>query len=340
MRETQGNQMHLFGDDDETTQEDVIIHDPANIEAEDELIDTNGNEDEDAANKGENDDIEDSDSDDTAKKSDDSDDGDDWSVTIGDDDPDPEDDLDDDPENPNVEAAESPRESSVIRDLRKQLRKAKREVKSQKRAQNAKAEDQLPELGDKPTMESCGFDDEKYEADMVKYLDAKKQHDQAKAKIKDRQDRAQKAHEDRLSRYAARKTEIAETNPEIEDAEEAVIQAFDDTKQAILVTAATDPTVMVLALGQSPKMLEKLNAIADPIEFAATVARMEGNLTVKGTKSKRTAPEKRVRRGSAPTKGVGDTKLERLRVTAAKTGDMTPVIEYKRQLKREAKKKR
>jgi len=320
-------------------EEDETKTETPNIEDTDQQIETDIEEEieTEAADKGENTSDDDAEDDTKPKPKADAEDDDeeeDWSVTIGEDEPeDEEEDADDKPKDKG--------ENQTFREVRKKLREAQRENKRLRRQSETKtAEAQLPALGEKPTLQEFGYDEEKYEAELLAYSERKRQHDAKREEIKTRNANAQKRHEGRLAKYNTRREEITADAPDFEDAEETVIATFDDTKQAILVTATTDPAVMVLALGQRPKMLEKLNAIEDPIEFAATLARMEGSLKVKGSKSKRAAPERRVKRTSAKTGGVGDTKLEQLRAEANRTGDMTKVMAYKRDLKRQANRKK
>ena len=320
--------MHIFGEDDlnpetPSTDDDLIIEN-----ATDEILDDN---DLPAAPEGEN-----TDDDDKPKDEDDGDDGlKDWSVTIGEEEPD--EDLDGD----DLDAPKDKGDSSVIRDMRKKLKAAERENRRLQEERQVKAETKLPALGKKPELQDFDYDEDEFEEALLKHADLKRQHDAEAEKIKVRQENLQKTYDKRLSTYRGRVEELVADAPEIEEAEETVRAAFDRSQQTVLIQAAEDPAVMVLALGQRPKILEKLKAIDDPVILAATIARMEKDLTVKGSKSMKTKPkpERRVKSGSGKTGGVGDTKLERLRAEAAKTGDMTKVTQYKRELRQANRKK-
>ena len=247
----------------------------------------------------------------------------DWTVTIGEPE---EEDEDDQPE--------KKAESSTIREMRRKLRKAQSENKRLKKDREKKdVEAELPPLGEKPTLEDFEYDEERYEEAVVAYTDRKRQHDKKASEIKTRNENAQKRHDKKLETYQARKKEIMVEVPDFEDAEDHVRNALSETNQAILVAATNDPTVMVLALGTKPKMLEKLKAIDDPIAFAAEVARLEARLKV-NDKSNRAKPERRVKRGTAATDGLSsDKQLERLEAEADKTGDRTAVQAYKRKMR-------
>jgi hypothetical protein len=90
------------------------------------------------------------------------------------------------------------------------------------------------------------------------------------------------------------------------------------------------------ALGKHPGKLAELAAIEDPIKFAAAVAKLEGTLKVQ----KRTrAPEpETIERGNASVRqGGADQQLEKLEKEAARTGDRSKVIAYKRDQREKAK---
>jgi hypothetical protein len=86
---------------------------------------------------------------------------------------------------------------------------------------------------------------------------------------------------------------------------------------------------VVYALGRDAARLKDLAAITDPIMFAAAISKLEGKLKVT-TRNAPPPPEKKVT-GSAPISGTVDSNLDRLRDEAAKTGDYTKVLAYKRQ---------
>ena len=224
--------------------------------------------------------------------------------------------------------------NKTVRDMRKQLKaqnRRNRELEAKLEAkETAKVEKQLPPLGDKPTLESLDYDDEEFEKAILDYHDRKRQHDAAADKIKKNAQSQQEAYDQRLTDYSAGKKAL-----EVDDMDEAetmVKSKIDNTQQSVLIMAAKNPAVMVLALGRSPAKLAKLSAISDPIMFAAEVARMEGSLKV--TNKPKTTPEKRVQSSSAGGLSGSDAKqLERLEREADKTGDRTEVARFKRQMR-------
>ena len=87
---------------------------------------------------------------------------------------------------------------------------------------------------------------------------------------------------------------------------------------------------MIYALGKNPKKAKELAAIADPVKFAFAVAKLEAQLKVTNRKPSPPPPE-RVISGTGRVSGAVDSTLERLREEAARTGDMSKVVAYRRQ---------
>jgi hypothetical protein len=99
-------------------------------------------------------------------------------------------------------------------------------------------------------------------------------------------------------------------------------------QQAVVVKAAVDPALFLYALGKSEAKRSELAKIQDPIKLAAAVARMEG--AVKVTTRKAPAPDRPLS-GSGKLPQGGDKELEKLEKEADRTGDMTRLINYKRE---------
>jgi hypothetical protein len=86
---------------------------------------------------------------------------------------------------------------------------------------------------------------------------------------------------------------------------------------------------VIYALGKNPKKAAELAKLTDPVKFAFAVAKLEKELKVTNRRAA-PAPE-RVVQGTGRVSGAVDSTLERLREEAARTGNMTKVLQYKRQ---------
>jgi hypothetical protein len=215
----------------------------------------------------------------------------------------------------------------------KELEQEVRELRA-KVATTASTPSQVPTLGKKPTAASYDFDDEKYEAALLKWHDDKRKVDEHQARVQQEQQEAQRRAQETAARYATKAKELAA--PDFADAEGAVVDAFDLTQQGILMGKAKDAATLVYALGKSPAKLKKLAAIKDPLDFVVALKDLERGMTV--TTRKPPEPEETVR-GSSTSSTKSDPHLERLERIADRTGDRTAIIKYKEQLREKQKKK-
>lgn len=217
-----------------------------------------------------------------------------------------------------------------VRELRKSDRdKAKRirELEQEKLDRERQQQPGAIKIGDKPTLEGCDFDGEKFETELTAWHDRKRAADDQTAKQRKQEEDAQAEFNGKVTAYNTAKTALKV--PDFEDAEAVVLEVFSPMQQAIMVRAAK-PEHLVYAVGKNPAKAKELAAIKDPIDFAFAVATLGTQLKVTPRKAP-PAPERQVR--STTTTSSGDSQLEKLREEAAKSGDMTKVMAYKQQMK-------
>lgn len=230
-----------------------------------------------------------------------------------------EDELGDDPER------DRPEDTSIIKKMRQELRESRQRIRELETS-NKPAPVQLR---DKPTLQDHNFDEDAFEADLLKWQNEKRDADAEATKAQERDQRIQQDWQRDVSAYQAKKAALGV--PDYADAEAAVESALSVVQQTVVVKAANDPAALIYALGKSETRLADLAKIEDPVKLAAAVARMEGS--VKVTKRKKPPELDRPARGSARTVTSGDAELERLTKEADKTGDRTKLIAYKAQKK-------
>lgn len=219
-----------------------------------------------------------------------------------------------------------------VKDLRKSNREQAKRLREQdqeiSRLKGATAPQSVV-VGVKPTLENCDYDSEKFERELEAFHTRKRQADDDQRKKEDESKTAQAAWDARMQSYEKGKTELKVSD--FEDAEEAVRGLLSQTQQGIIVHGAKDSAVLIYALWKSPKKLQELAALKDPVQFAFAVSKLEDQVKVQSRKSI-PVPERTVR-GSAPVTGTVDSQLEKLRAEAERTGDSTKVVAYKRKLK-------
>jgi hypothetical protein len=92
------------------------------------------------------------------------------------------------------------------------------------------------------------------------------------------------------------------------------------------------PARIVYNLGKNTKIREKLAKIKDPLVFTKEIIKLE--MANKQKSSEAPPPERRVSGGVGGKVARKDAHLDRLRTEAERTGDMTELLRYKRNLKR------
>jgi len=222
--------------------------------------------------------------------------------------------------------------------LRRVNREREREIKELRDKLAAKDATPPPatDPGKKPMLEDHDYDTEAYEREITAWYERKRNADAEITRQLQTEQEQQKAWQTKLEGYGKAKAELRV--PDYEEAEAVAQATFTVPQQSIIVAGAENPALLIYAMGKSPAKAKELAAITDPVKFTFAVAKLEAQLKVTPRKAP-PAPEKQIRStGGVPVSGAVDSTLERLRDEAAKTGDMTKVMAYKRQKAMGAKK--
>ena len=230
------------------------------------------------------------------------------------------------------EEAPPPEEQTPAPEWVRELRKTNRELQRQNRELQSKLQVQPTEnkpvaIGVKPKLEDHDYDAEKYEEALTSWFERKRQADDTNAKQEAEVMNQQKAWQAKLDGYGKAKAELRVRD--YEDAEAIAQEVFSITQQGVILQGAENPALVVYALGKNPKKAKELAEVTDPVKFAFAVAKLEKELKVTNRRAA-PAPE-RIISGTGRSSGAVDSTLERLREDAARTGNMTKVIQYKAQ---------
>jgi hypothetical protein len=236
------------------------------------------------------------------------------------------------------EEAPPPEEHTPAPEWVKELRKTNRELQRQNRELQGRLQAAPPEtkpvvIGNKPKLEDHDYDADAYEEALTSWFERKRQADDVNAKQEAEVMNQQKAWQAKLDGYGKAKAELRVKD--FEDAEEVAQQVFSITQQGVLLQGADNPALVVYALGKNPAKAKELAEIKDPVKFAFAVAKLEKDLKV--TNRRQAPAPERIVTGTGRSSGAVDSTLERLREDAARTGNMTKVIQYRAQ-KRSASK--
>lgn len=216
-----------------------------------------------------------------------------------------------------------------VKDLRKQARELVRENRELKQAQQAAqqaAQPQAVQVGEKPTLEGCDFDAEKYGEELLAWNDRKRKADDQAAAARAEQEAAAAAWNTKITTYKTAKAALKVDD--FDGAEHVVQSTLSQLQQNVILHGIDKPELVVYALGSNPAKAKELAAITDPVKFAIAVGKLETQLKVTPRKAP-PAPERQVR-GSAGGATIDNT-LERLEAEADRTGDRTKVNQYKRE---------
>lgn len=230
------------------------------------------------------------------------------------------------------EEAPPPEEQTQAPEWVRELRKTNRELQRQNRElqnklQTTQTETKPVVLGVKPKLEDHDYDADKFEAALADWFERKRKSDEMQAAQEAEVMNQQKAWKAKLDDYGKAKAELRVKD--FEDAEAVAQQIFNITQQGIVVQGANNSALVIYALGKNPKKAKELSDIKDPVKFAFAVANLERELKVTNRRAA-PAPE-RIVSGTGRSSGAVDSTLERLREEAARTGNMTKVIQYRSQ---------
>ena len=230
------------------------------------------------------------------------------------------------------EEAPPPEEPAHAPEWVRELRKTNRELQRQNRELQGKLQTSTTEikpvvLGKKPSLEDHDYDAEKFEEALTIWFERKRQADEVNTRQEAEVMTQQKAWQAKLEGYGKAKAELRVKD--FDDAEAVAQELFNVTQQGVMLQGADNPALVVYALGKNLKKAQELAAIKDPVKFAFAVAKLEKDLKV--TNRKAAPPPERIVSGTGRVSGAVDSTLERLREDAARTGNMTKVIQYKAQ---------
>jgi hypothetical protein len=234
-------------------------------------------------------------------------------------------------ESPTSEEDES-RAPEWVRELRKTNREKDRRIREQEQELaklRSAGQSQTVEVGAKPTLEGCDYDEAKFEADLTAWHQRKQAVADQEREKEAKREAGQKAWQTTLDTYSKLKSELKVKD--YEEVEALAQDTFNVTQQGVILSGAENPAVVIYALGKNPKKAKELASIADPVKFAFAVAKLETQLKV--TPRKAAPPPEGTVRGSASIAGTVDSTLARLRADAEKTGDLSKVVAYKAQLR-------
>lgn len=220
-----------------------------------------------------------------------------------------------------------------VKDLRKKEREARKRIKElEAQVQQVKPAEKPIEVGPKPRLADFDYDEDDFESAVEQWHERKRQVEQQQAAKQAEDEKAKQAWQTKMQSYEERRLNVASKVRDFEEVEEAAKDKLTATQQGILIHAAENPELILYHLGKNPKKAQELSEITDPIQFAFAAAKLDSQMKIQ-TRKPSTQPEQKPS-GSAGLSGVVDQKLAQLEAKAAKTGDRTDLIKYKKSLQK------
>jgi hypothetical protein len=212
--------------------------------------------------------------------------------------------------------------SGLVKHLREEVRKRDKLLAE---ARRSAPQPQAIEVGEKPTLADCEYDEEKFESELDAWKQRKDAAERSQNEAAEARRKLAEREQETLRAYDAKKATV----PGIADAEEEVAADLGESHFNALRYASEDPA-LIKALHLFPaKRAALMEHKDDPLKWAFEAGKLAGSLKV--TRRSRAPDPEQIERGSGAAPASADKQLERLQKEADKTGDRTKLIAYKRQ---------
>lgn len=180
------------------------------------------------------------------------------------------------------------------------------------------------EVGERPTLEGCDYDEDRLRTETDAWIDRKIAASTTESAAPTTAE--EEARQD-VERYQASisKLTYADAGDVVGKAREALTPA----QEFMISQASNEPGKLLYALGRHPEKLAELVRISNPAKFIVRVATLEANM--KSGSNRRQAPQpERIPRGNAAARtGSVDQTEAKLEKEARRSGDRTELIKYR-----------
>ena len=185
-----------------------------------------------------------------------------------------------------------------------------------------------PKISPKPKIEDFDYDTELYENALDSWYNEQQVVKQQEVMKQKEAEKQQQEVATVMQKYTSKKQELKV--PDYDLAEDSVSKNLSIDQQNVILKYASNPALVVYALGKNKSKVDEFSSIKDPILFAMQIKDFEGKLKVE-KKRPSTTPERTI--VSSGAKLSNDMHLETLRREAEKTGDYSKVLKYKKNIK-------
>lgn len=222
-------------------------------------------------------------------------------------------------------------ETPLLKKLRNEIRERDREIAKYRAAQVQTAPTPI-EVGEKPTLEGCEWDEDRFVSELEAWNSRKQQAEDQRRE----QERAAAVEAEKWNGHyqAYRQHAQALNAPDYDAVEKAVAEQLPmPIQNAIPLYFGDKGPQVVLALGRKPALLNEIVRMTDPVAQLLRLKEIAMGVKI-NMQRKPPAPEREtIQTGTASTATTSDKELEKLEKQAERTGDRTALLNYKRQMK-------
>lgn len=214
---------------------------------------------------------------------------------------------------------------SILAKVRQREREAQKELRALKKQLSEVAPKEEEKIPPRPTLESVGFDREKYDTALLEWHEKNRAAEDRKKAREEEEAKALEAHQARVNAHRQKAESLK--LPDYQETEDQVVATLKEPwqQQAILDLFENSPEVFY-ALGKSPKRLEALAGEKNIFKFSVALAEL--GRAVKVERRKPVQTERRVRSGKPPVSSAEN--LDALKRKAQRTGDYSEYFAAKR----------
>ncbi len=196
-----------------------------------------------------------------------------------------------------------------VKDLRKNNREKDKEVRELRRQleqiQSKPAEQQQPQQSDvvppKPTLESCDYDEQAFDAALTDWHEKKGRAEQSQQQQQRQQQEHQQRYNDRIAKHNERAAKLPVKD--YAETEDIVRRELPSLQQSVLIHAADEGSELIAyALGKNPQLRQRVAAETDPIRAAFLLGQISKQVSLAPKPKKSIKPEPEVRGGGADAK--------------------------------------
>lgn len=227
---------------------------------------------------------------------------------------------------PKVVDTESPTESGVLKQLRKNDRVKSRRIREleAKLAEISAPPTVEQQVGPRPTRESVDYDDDRYDQELIAWTERKRAAEEKENAKRAEANRLEEEWQAKQKAYHERAQALKLTDHE--DAQHAVRESLGDLRYNSLVYGAKSPELFIYGLYKHPDKLTELAQEKDPVKFTFLAAEIAAQMKTETRKKAPPPPETKVV-GTASIKTT-DATYDRLMDEASKTGNYSKVGQY------------